>query len=74
MVVFGLPHSQRMVGESPGAPLGGATVTPCGPKEGRWDKKTNNGKVMGYMDTERLGSKNCRKFRPKRLRQLNSAM
>ena len=31
-------HSQRMVGESPGAPLGGAIVTPCGPKEGRWDK------------------------------------
>ena len=38
MVVFGLPHSQRMVGESPGAPLGGAIVTPCGTKEGRWDK------------------------------------
>ena len=42
-----------MIGESSGASLGGAIFTPCGPKEDRWDKKTNNCKVMGYMDTER---------------------
>ena len=50
MVVFGLPHSQRMVGESPGAPLRGTTVTPCGPKEGRWDKNLTLHQARGRVN------------------------